>query len=181
MTGPTALALPAGVVLRPLQNHGDERGEFVELYRGEWGTGVAAVQWSLSRSLPGTLRGVDVHVQHDEYFVLIRGRASVGLRDLRNGSATEGLTTLIELRAAPLAALTIPRGVAHGFYFHEPSDLVHGSSQYWDPSDYLSCRWTDPALGIPWPAATAAVSPRQAAAPTLSELLAKLEPYQPIG
>lgn len=160
--------------------HRDQRGVFTEIFRQEWDTGIAPVQWSFSHSEPGTLRGVDVHVRHDEYFILVQGRASVGLRDLRRGSSTEGLAMLITLSGDRLAGLTVPRGVAHGLFFHEACALIHSSSQHWDPSDYLACHWTDPALGIPWPVSTAEVSPRQAAAPPLSELLAQLEPFQPI-
>ncbi len=104
----------------------------------------------------------------------------VGLRDLRRGSPTEGLSTIVELGRENPAALVIPHGVAHGFYFPEPSLHVYAVSEYWDPTDELGCRWDDPELEIPWPTETARVSERDAAAQPLQALLDELEAWQPI-
>jgi dTDP-4-dehydrorhamnose 3,5-epimerase len=172
--------LPAGTLLHALQPHVDERGSFTELYRVEWGTGVTPIQWNAVRSEAGVVRGVHVHPRHDDYFTLPMGRVDVGLRDLRRGSATEGLSTLVQLGGDRPAAIVIPHGVAHGFYFHEPSLHVYAVSEYWDPSDELGCRWDDPELEIPWPVQSARASERDAAAPPLRELLDELAPWQPI-
>ncbi len=172
--------LPAGTLLRTLEPHADDRGCFTELYRSEWDTGVAPIQWNAVRSEAGVLRGVHVHLRHDDYLTVPAGRASVGLRDLRSGSPTEGLAAIVELGADRQAALAIPHGVAHGFYFHEPSLHVYAVTHYWDPSDELSCRWDDPDLEIPWPVQSAQVSERDAASPSLRELLEELAPSQPI-
>lgn len=45
-----ASELPAGTLLRPLEAREDERGAFTELFRAEWATGVAPVQWNAVRS-----------------------------------------------------------------------------------------------------------------------------------
>lgn len=172
--------LPAGTVLRPLEAHADERGVFTELYRVEWGAGVEPVQWNAVWSEAGVLRGVHVHLRHDDYLTVPVGRASVGLRDLRRGSPTEGLTALVELGRERPAALEIPHGVAHGFYFHEPSLHVYAVSEYWHQADELGCDWADPELGIPWPASTARVSDRDRAAQPLRALLSELAPSQPL-
>ena len=126
--------LPAGTVFRPLEAHADERGVFTELYRREWGTGAEPIQWNAVWSEAGVLRGVHVHVRHDDYLTVPVGRASVGLKDLRRGSPTEGLAALVELGRERPGALVIPHGVAHGFYFHEPSLHVYAVSEYWDPT-----------------------------------------------
>jgi dTDP-4-dehydrorhamnose 3,5-epimerase len=172
--------LPAGTVFRPLQAHEDQRGVFVELYRREWGTGADPIQWNAVWSEAGVLRGVHVHIRHHDYLTVPVGRASVGLKDLRRGSPTEGLTALIELGRERPGALVIPHGVAHGFYFHEPSLHVYAVSEYWDPGDELACNWADPELGIEWPAATALVSDRDRDAQPLQALLAELAPWQPL-
>jgi dTDP-4-dehydrorhamnose 3,5-epimerase len=161
--------------MRPLDPHGDERGQFVELYRREWNHGIEPVQWNAVWSEAGVLRGVHVHIRHDDYLTVPVGRASVGLRDLRRGSPTEGLATIVELGRDQPAALVIPHGVAHGFYFHEPSLHVYAVTEYWDPGDELGCNWADPELGIPWPVVTARVSDRDRAAQPLQALLAELE------
>jgi dTDP-4-dehydrorhamnose 3,5-epimerase len=172
--------LPAGTLLRPLEPHLDERGSFTELYRDEWRTGVMPIQWNAVRSEAGVLRGVHVHLRHDDYLTVPVGRAAVGLRDLRRGSPTEGVSALVELGEKRPAALVVPHGVAHGFYFLEPSMHVYAVSEYWDLSDELGCRWDDPELEIPWPVRSARVSERDAAGQPLRALLAELEPWQPI-
>ncbi len=166
--------LPAGVKLRPLVMHRDARGTFTEVFRREWGTGIDPVQWNVVSSAAGVLRGVHVHLRHDDYLIALNGRIGVGLRDLRDGSPTCGLATLVELRGDELTAILIPHGVAHGFYFYEPSIHLYAVSHYWDPEDEQGCLWSDPDLEIPWPAESAIVSERDAAAPPLSDLLDQL-------
>ena len=161
--------------------HADDRGVFTEMFRGEWETVVTPVQWNIVRSQAGVLRGVHVHLRHGDYLVVVQGRAFVGLRDLREGSPTFGLAALVETSGDRLQALSIPPGVAHGFYFHEPSIHVYAVTHYWDPADELGCNWADPALEIPWPVKEAAVSPRDADAQPLSALMERLAPHQPIG
>lgn len=172
--------LPAGVVVRPLESHVDDRGTFTELYRQEWATGVSPIQWNAVRSDGGVLRGVHVHMRHDDYLTVPYGRAAIGLRDLRRGSPTEGVSALVGLGGEDRAALVIPHGVAHGFYFSEPSLHVYAVTEYWDPSDELGCHWADPELKIPWPVTSARVSERDAASQSLRDLLRELEPSQPI-
>ena len=120
------------------------------------------------------LRGVHVHLLHDDYLILLAGRASIGLKDLRPDSPTAGLATVVELDGELLQALSIPPGVAHGFYFREPSQHLYAVSRYFDRADELGCRWNDPELAIPWPTTEAITSARDAAAPPLSVLLQEL-------
>jgi dTDP-4-dehydrorhamnose 3,5-epimerase len=157
-----------------LEPHADERGVFTELHRADWDTGVAPVQWNAVRSEAGVLRGVHVHPRHDDYLLLVAGRATVGLRDLRPGAPAGGRACCVELDAAAPRAITIPHGVAHGFYFHEASLHVYAVSHYWDPADELGCHWADPELGIGWPVSEARLSPRDAALPLLAGLAVEL-------
>jgi len=173
--------LPIGVRVASLEMHRDHRGAFTELFREEWGGGVRPVQWNVVRSGARVLRGVHVHVRHADYLSVVSGRASVGLKDLRRGSPTEGLARLVELSGDSIASITIPPGVAHGFLFHEPSLHVYAVSRYWDPEDELGCHWADPALDFAWPCDDPILSSRDADAGPLSALLARLAPHQPIG
>jgi dTDP-4-dehydrorhamnose 3,5-epimerase len=166
--------LPAGVALRDLQGHPDHRGRFTEVFRREWDTGIDPVQWNVVSSAARVLRGVHVHRRHSDYFILLSGRASIGLRDLRPSSRSAGLATVVELQAGALQALTIPPGVAHGFYFHEPSMHLYSVSRYFDASDELGCLWADPDLGIPWNPVDPIVSPRDASAQSLGALLQEM-------
>ena len=138
MHGPADDArLPDGVLVRRLLVHPDSRGNLAEMFREEWPGGIDAVQWNVVRSAPGVLRGVHVHPRHDDYLVVIEGHASIGLRDLRRDSPTANLATLVELSGDDPAAITIPAGVAHGFYFRSPSLHVYATTHYWDPADEL--------------------------------------------
>ncbi len=166
--------LPEGTFVRPLEGHPDDRGSFTEIFRACWPTGVRPVQWNLVRSRPGVLRGVHVHVKHADYLVVLEGQASIGLRDLRDESVTSGRAAVVELDGDAPAAITIPPGVAHGFYFHSRAIHIYAVTEYWDPEDELGCHWSDPDLGIPWEVSPRALSPRDASAPPLSVLLRDL-------
>jgi dTDP-4-dehydrorhamnose 3,5-epimerase len=170
-----------GVALIELTMYPDERGVFTEVFRGSWGVGVTPVQWNVVRSNQGVFRGVHVHPRHDDYLTVVSGHATVGLRDLRRGSSTEGTVTIVELDGNALASIAIPHGVAHGFLFHETSIHVYAVSHYWDPEDELACLWSDPGLGISWPFEPTSISARDASAQGFSQLLAEIEPLQPIG
>jgi len=143
---------------------------FTELYRVSWEPGVVPVQWNAVRSEPNVLRGVHVHRRHTDYVTLLVGRATIGLHDLRPGSPTEGLGTTVELESRDPAALVIPVGVAHGFYFHEPSVHVYAVSHEFDRADELGCRWDDPGLSIPWSCPEPLISPRDRELGSLSDL-----------
>lgn len=165
--------LPAGVRHVPLTPHADERGVFTELFRASWDVGVAPVQWNAVSSNANVLRGVHAHIRHTDYLTLAVGSATIGLHDLRPDSPTGGLGATVELDAEEPAALVIPVGVAHGFYFHtERSVHVYAVSHEFDPADELGCRWDDPELDIAWPSSEPQISPRDRALGPLSELRA---------
>lgn len=169
--------LPPGVVLRALTAHDDGRGTFTEVFRSEWRLGAEPVQWNVVRSAPGVLRGVHAHLRHDDYLIVVSGRAVVGLCDLRGSGPDPGESALIELRGDTPACLVIPHGVAHGFLFEEPSLHMYAVTDYWSPADELGCRWDDPSLGIDWPVAPTTISERDANLPPLRVLQDQLRSH----
>lgn len=173
-TTPVVGSLPHDVRLTPLERHSDDRGAFTEIFREEWETGVEPIQWNAVHSEAGVLRGVHVHPRHHDYLTMLHGRATIGLRDLRDDSSTFGAAACVELTADRPTAISIPHGVAHGFYFHEPSTHIYAVSHYWDLADELGCRWDDPALEIPWPQSEAHISPRDQELPPLEHMLGEL-------
>jgi dTDP-4-dehydrorhamnose 3,5-epimerase len=173
------MELPEGVKLIPLCSHADHRGAFTELFRQSW-TQVRPIQWNVVSSRKGVIRGVHVHVRHDDYLTLPVGKAAVGIRDLREGSPTEGRAAVIRLDADAPSVVVIPHGVAHGFLFLEDSLHIYAVTHYWDLADELGCRWDDPGLGISWPDKPLDLSERDANAPSLAKLLETLRPHQPI-
>jgi dTDP-4-dehydrorhamnose 3,5-epimerase len=162
--------LPAGVLLRPLRPHPDDRGTFVELHRSTWSDGPPLLQWNAVRSRAGVLRGVHAHVRHDDLVTVPVGHAVIGLHDLRPGSPTEGAVGVVEVGEGAPGALTIPHGVAHGFYFPVESLHVYAVSNEFDPADELGCRFDDPGLRIPWPTTDVVLSPRDRGAGPLDAL-----------
>lgn len=172
--------LPSGVQVVPLDRHDDDRGDFTEVFRAEWALLDTPVQWNVVRSDPGVLRGVHVHVRHDDYIMVIAGRGLFGLRDMRSETETPNAVAVVEISAERPATLVIPHGVAHGFLFRERSITFYAVTQYWTMADELGCRWDDPALEIPWPVTDARLSQRDATAPSFSDLCDQLAQHQPV-
>jgi len=164
-------AVPQGVQLRPLAMHADQRGVLAEVYRQEWGVGQTPVQWNTVRSRANVLRGVHVHPTHADYLVVVAGRMLLGLHDVRSDSPTRGLSALLELAADRLQTVYVPPGVAHGFYFPEPTIYFYALSHPWSIQDEVGCRWDDPALGLAWPARDPIVSERDRSAGNYHEMV----------
>ncbi len=157
------------VVIRPLGSHPDERGELTEVFRNEWNLGDNPVQWNIVMSRPGVLRGVHCHWRHTDVLNVISGELILGIIDLRPGSPTESRSELHRIPALS-AVVAIPVGVAHGFYFEQPTCMAYGVSTYWSVDDELGCRWNDPDLGIDWPCTAPTLSERDQSAGSLASL-----------
>jgi dTDP-4-dehydrorhamnose 3,5-epimerase len=162
--------LPEGAILRDIVEHRDSRGVLAQLFRADWGGLQVPRQWNYVRTNANTLRGVHVHRDHEDYLIVLDGVMRVGLYDLRTVSATSGKSALVDLSGEKLAAIFVPKGVMHGFYFAGPTSYVYGLTNCWTPADDLGCRWDEPALGLPWGAVDPILSARDAAAPSLDAL-----------
>jgi dTDP-4-dehydrorhamnose 3,5-epimerase len=172
--GETPAALPRGVTLWPLQPHRDERGSFAELYRQSWATGIEPRQWGLLTTEPNVLRGMHAHPRHDEFIAVTAGRLFVAIKDLRPHSPSYLRPAQLLLTGEAPALLTLPRGVAHGFYSHTRCSVLIAATHDYDPTDDLGCRWSDPDLGIDWPCGDPQLSARDRDAPPLASLLAAI-------
>ena len=159
-----------GVRIRRIEQHGDPRGVFAEVYRQAWYEDQQPVQWNVVSSEANVLRGFHCHVRHADLLTVVAGSMVLGLHDLRPGSATFGAASMIELPALSMT-VEIDPGVAHGFYFPEPSVHVYAVSEYWDESDELGCRWDDPEIGMDWPCSDPSLSERDGAAGSFSAML----------
>lgn len=154
-----------GVQQIPLDPHPDSRGVFTELFRLSWGIPVVPVQWNAVRSQANVLRGLHCHHIHSDYLTLVDGRASVCLHDLREGASTEPV--FVQLDALLPSALVIPVGVAHGFYFHQPSIHIYAVSHNWNTEDELGCHWDE--VGN-WPCTNPLLSDRDKELGSLAQL-----------
>jgi dTDP-4-dehydrorhamnose 3,5-epimerase len=175
---PDATALPHGVEARPLRMHADDRGRVGEIFRAEWVSATPPLQWSMTSSEGGVMRGVHLHLRHDDYIVVLQGEVQFGLRDLRPGSPTYGRSALIDLHGARPTALIIPNGVAHGLLILTASIYVLGNSHYYDADDELGCHWQDRALELRWALTDAKLSARDAALPPLHEVAPRVRPWR---
>ena len=167
-----------GVNLRLLEEQRDRRGSFTEAYCDTWGLPIAPAQWSIVRSVAGTLRGMHLHLRHSEYFLCISGSACVGLYDLRPASPTKDESMLIHLSGIEPVAVSFPCGIAHGWLFL--TDAIHCqavSETYanYKEDDNLGVHWNDPELNLPWPEQPRVVSPKANAFGSLAELRSKIE------
>jgi dTDP-4-dehydrorhamnose 3,5-epimerase len=170
-----------GVWRRSLTFHPDDRGSFAEIWRGTWGEdvpdlrgGAPVRQANLSRSAARVLRGLHVHRRQADVWVVLEGRALIGLVDIRPALTGDGavLTETVDATAGDM--LYLPEGVAHGFYARDPITLLYFVTNEYDGSDELGFAWDDPVAAVPWPDRTPILSPRDSTAPPLADLLAHL-------
>ncbi len=160
----------AGVTVTDLSPHRDALGSSAVMFRNDWVVGRSPVQWNWVMSETNVLRGVHVHHQHTDHLLLYGGRMMLALVDLRDDSPTVGMPQIIELTPDPLQIVCIPPGVAHGFYYPEPSITIVGVSHYWAMDDELGCRWDDPELSLSWDVKNPVISARDQEAGSLAAM-----------
>lgn len=180
----------AGVWLRELVGHPDDRGSFSELWRASWtdpldpgsqGGGPDAPssaplmrQANLSRSQPRVLRGLHCHMRQADMWVVVDGHPFVALVDVRPAVAGTGRPISAAIEATPGDVLYLPAGVAHGFYARDAVSLLYLVTNEHDGSDELGFAWDDPDAAVGWPDRSPILSPRDASAPSLAALLEAL-------
>ena len=153
----------AGCAPVPVRSNADHRGCLFEIFREEWPGAFKTVQWNACASRRGVMRGVHVHVDYDEFYTLPSGRVFIALKDIRRDSLSFGVAVGFEWSARDGMAIPVPAGVAHAVYFLDDSVLAFGLSGYWRAElDVVGCRWDELDRSIRWPAATAALSQRDA-------------------
>ena len=175
MTDHSANSPIEGVFVRELKPNRDHRGELVEVYREQWGDGWRAFQFNAVFSEPNVLRGVHVHASHYDYVVLIEGRMLLGLHDMRPNLPTARRSSLTEHAGRARCGVVIPPGVAHGFFFMEPSLVLYGLARAWDRSDEFLCRWNAEELGLQWPTREPILIERDVTAPDYASCCAEFE------
>ncbi len=165
--------------LRPVR-HGDDRGWFREVFRRdvliEEPIATDFVQDNESFSAPvATLRGIHYQLAPFVQAKLVRvvaGAIRDVVVDLRRSSATFGRYLIFDVTAEAGNQVFVPGGFGHGFVTTTPDTQVcYKVSAPYSPDDERSVRWDDPELNIDWglAGATPVLSPRDAAAPLLSE------------
>jgi dTDP-4-dehydrorhamnose 3,5-epimerase len=157
--------------------HGDERGRFVETYRRSWfPLGREMVQGNRSEKQAGAVVGLHYHLHQADYWYVLRGQARVVLHDLRQGSATDGATEIVELDGDVDQGLYIPPGVAHGFASLTDLLLWYLVDSYYNDSDELGLAWDDPEVGADWGVSDPILSNRDQTNPRRADLPEGLRP-----
>ena len=82
---------------------------------------------------------------------VLRGRVLDVAVDVRLGSPTFGKHVAVELSEDNRRQFWVPRGFAHGFaVLSEIADFCYKCDEFYSPSDEITVRWNDPAIGIEW-------------------------------
>lgn len=105
----------SGVVLKDLEMHKDERGALFEILRADYPEFKGFGQAYMTICKPGWVKGWHYHLQQQDYFCVLRGKAKVVLYDQRNDSVTHGEINEFPFDADKPQVLVIPVGVVHGF------------------------------------------------------------------
>jgi dTDP-4-dehydrorhamnose 3,5-epimerase len=96
----------------------------------------------------------------------VRGAVHDVALDLRPSSPTHGQHVAVVLAAEVGNAILIPPGCAHGFLtLTDDAVLEYMMDAPHAPSQARGLRWNDPRFAIPWPAAPAVISDRDASWP----------------
>ena len=154
-------------------------GSFREVFHDEalHAAGVppfTPVQWNISESSAGTLRGF--HAEPWNKFVHVAaGRVFAAIADIRADSATAGKIWTGELDRSN--ALFVGAGLGNGF--QALSDLAvyaYLVDRHWSPGEtYPAVAWDDADLAAPWPITDErlALSAKDRSNPTLREYWAR--------
>jgi dTDP-4-dehydrorhamnose 3,5-epimerase len=171
-----AAPLPGLLVLAP-RVFADARGYFLESYRAtvyaELGITGPFVQDNLSRSVRGALRGLHYQIEtpQGKLVQVARGAAFDVAVDLRASSPAFGRWYGTTLSDENHHQLWIPEGFAHGFYaLSDVVDVAYKVTGLYVPDHERTLLWSDPDVGIGWPAREGPplLSAKDAGAPPLA-------------
>jgi len=143
----------AGVVLKDLVTHTDERGFFREILRANDDL-LAAGFGQLSHSLvyAGVIKAWHAHREQTQWNYVASGLIKVALHDTREESPTYRDT--MEFLAGdnqPARAYAFPPGVAHGYQcLHGPVHMIYVTSGTYDLNDEVRLPADDPAINYDW-------------------------------
>lgn len=143
----------AGVEIKELVTHPDERGFFREVIRKTdpfFGEGFG--QWSHTKTHQGAAKAWHIHQKQIDWWYVAAGAIKVALYDTRKDSPTFGKTMeLLMGEEHGAKVLKIPPGVAHGYKVLEgPAHLFYITSHTYDGSDEGRIPHDDPKIGYDW-------------------------------
>ena len=174
-------AIPEVRIVRP-RLFADDRGWFTEVLQAdafaELGLPTRFVQVNQSRSVRGVVRGL--HFQWDppqgKLMRVVRGRAFMVAVDIRPGSPTLGRVVTLEASDEEPVLFWAPATFARGFAaLSDVAEIEYFCTAPYDPAHESGIRWDDPRFAIAWPVREPLLSPKDAAAGSLDDWLARPE------
>jgi dTDP-4-dehydrorhamnose 3,5-epimerase len=113
--GAAAVGRVAGVVVRELVTHPDDRGRLFEVLRADDPHFSGFGQAYVTTTYPGVVKAWHRHQLQDDVFCCLVGMIKLVIHDARVGSSTPGSTQVIWLGEHKLRAVTVPKGCWHGW------------------------------------------------------------------
>lgn len=143
-----------GVKYKKLVRFSDDRGFFSEVVRDDEDFVKKFGQMSISKTNPGVIKAFHYHKKQDDIWFFPGGNARVVIHDLRDGSATKGVTETYYMGVDNPGALLIPAGVAHGYQVlgNEPVIITYITTESYDPKapDEERYDWNSKEIGFDW-------------------------------
>ena len=123
--GEAVRRLTAGVIIRPLPTHVDDRGSVCELFDPRWGWHPDPLVFSYTFTIrPGVVKGWNLHREHEDRYVILQGDMNLVLFDPRDESPTFGEVCVITLSGRQRCAINVPINVWHADHNIGETDVV---------------------------------------------------------
>jgi dTDP-4-dehydrorhamnose 3,5-epimerase len=165
----------------------DNRGVFFEWFQDSTflqaaGDSFNLAQANCSVSQKGVLRGIhyaDNPPGQRKYVTCLTGSVLDVVVDIRIGSPTFGQWKSVQLDTIDRRVISIPNGIGHSFMaLEDNTTVVYLCDQRYSPIGEHEIYPLDPEIGINWPREfTPLLSPKDEAAPRLSEILEALPKF----
>jgi dTDP-4-dehydrorhamnose 3,5-epimerase len=157
------------------QHFGDERGEFIKLFREDVfrDSGVADrfAEWYVTRSRKDVLRGMHFQVppvENSKLVFCLFGRVLDVVLDLRVGSPSYGEHSAIELDEKAMVGVYMEAGFAHGYLcLTEGAMVAYATTSLHSAEHDIGVMWD--SCGIDWPTEKPLLSEKDRVRPTLAE------------
>jgi dTDP-4-dehydrorhamnose 3,5-epimerase len=156
----------------------DSRGYFLETYQqqkyAKAGISKPFVQDNQSYSTKNVLRGLHFQLRHPQAKLVrvTQGTVFDVAIDIRKKSPTFGKWHGEILSAENKKQMYVPENFAHGFcVLSDSAEFVYKCTDFYVPGDESGLIWNDPQLGIDWPIDQPILSDKDAALPSLADVL----------
>jgi len=114
-----------GVSFREVPTHIDDRGSLFELYDPRWGWHPDPLVYSYCFTIrPGVVKGWNLHKEHEDRYMILKGELELVLYDPRPQSPTLGHACKIVLSEHNRRLVNIPKSVWHADYNIGTGDTV---------------------------------------------------------